>query len=130
MTTPHQHAMRFVLCGLALTAVPSAAQRRPNTLAACAPAPAAECTAFLRIDSAATEMIASAQTPGLAVGIVRNGELVFNKGYGKSNLELDTPVSASTVFPIFSITKTFTAAAILQLSERGRLSIDDKVSKF
>src|SRR4051812_29997803 len=101
-----------------LVAAPCLAQSPSASLERCAPPPASQCAVFNAIDSVARDMIATFQTPGLAVGVVRNGQLIFNKGYGKSNLELDVPVTPATVWPIFSITKTFTAAAILRLAER------------
>jgi CubicO group peptidase (beta-lactamase class C family) len=61
---------------------------------------------------------------------VQHGKLVFAKGYGRSNLELASSVSARTVFRIGSLTKQFTAAAVLRLAERGELKIDDKLSRY
>jgi CubicO group peptidase (beta-lactamase class C family) len=69
-------------------------------------------------------------TPGAAVLVARNGNIVFDKGYGLANLDAKTPITCDTRFRIGSITKQFTAAAILRLAEQGRLRIDDPVSKF
>lgn len=89
-----------------------------------------DCSALAAVDAAAQQLVSSARTPGLAVGIARGGQFVLAKGYGKANLETDTPVTVTTVFPIYSITKTFTAAAIMQLRDAGRLSLDDRVAKY
>ena len=62
--------------------------------------------------------------PGAAVMIVRDGEAIYKKGFGLANVEEETPVDASSNFRLASISKTFTAAAILQLVERGQLSLD------
>ncbi|HNP94086.1 MAG TPA: serine hydrolase [Cyclobacteriaceae bacterium] len=59
-----------------------------------------------------------------------NGELILSKGYGFRNIEKQTRNSSETIFDIGSITKQFTAAAILKLEMQGKLSTDDKISKF
>jgi CubicO group peptidase (beta-lactamase class C family) len=74
--------------------------------------------------------IASGWTAGGAVAISVRGQLVFVKGYGLANLETRTPVSPNTVFRIGSLTKQFTATALLLLAEDGALSVDDPVSKY
>ena len=68
--------------------------------------------------------------PGVALEIIRDGQAVKTAGYGVANLELNVPVSLETVFEIGSITKQFTAAGILLLAQEGRLSVDDKISKY
>lgn len=68
--------------------------------------------------------------PGMDVVITRNGAIVSNTSYGVRNVKSGTPVDAHTRFEIGSITKQFTAAAILQLAERGKLSLDDKLQKY
>ncbi|GAB4585652.1 hypothetical protein Ntsu_34840 [Nocardia sp. IFM 10818] len=61
---------------------------------------------------------------GLAVGVVRNGELEFFAGQGVADIESEQPVTPDTAFRIASITKTFTAIAVMQLWERGRVDLD------
>jgi CubicO group peptidase (beta-lactamase class C family) len=68
--------------------------------------------------------------PGAAVLIAKDGEVLLRKGYGLANLELGVPVRPETVFEIASVTKQFTAAAILLLQERGRLSMNDDITKY
>ena len=68
--------------------------------------------------------------PGLAVGLVHRGELLWGKGYGLANVEYAEPVTLDTRFRIASITKTFTAVAILQLCEADKLRLDDPVSQY
>jgi CubicO group peptidase (beta-lactamase class C family) len=68
--------------------------------------------------------------PGAAVLVLRDGQPVLRKGYGMANLELGTPVTPENVFEIGSITKQFTAAAILLLQERGRLRVEDPITKY
>ena len=83
-----------------------------------------------KIDAAAQEELASGRVAGAAVAVLRDGKLVFAKGYGHANLELAAPVNAKTVFRIGSLTKQFTAAGMLLLAEQGKLKIDDKLSLY
>jgi CubicO group peptidase (beta-lactamase class C family) len=69
-------------------------------------------------------------SPGCAVGISRNGAILYEHGYGMANLELGVPITPATVFPIASITKSFTAMSVLLAAEQGRLSLDDEVQKY
>ncbi|OIO30389.1 hypothetical protein AUJ77_03380 [Candidatus Nomurabacteria bacterium CG1_02_43_90] len=68
--------------------------------------------------------------PGLAVGIVHNGKLVYRKGFGYADVELKIPITPKTCFRIASISKTFTAVAIMQLVEQGKINLDDHVEKY
>ncbi len=68
--------------------------------------------------------------PGAAVLIAKDGQIVLRKGYGLANLELGVPMRPDMVFEIASVTKQFTAAAILLLQERGKLSVDDDITKY
>jgi CubicO group peptidase (beta-lactamase class C family) len=68
--------------------------------------------------------------PGLSVAVVQNGELVLAKGYGQANVELDAPCTADTVYQIGSITKQFTATAIMALVEEGKMALDDPIAKY
>jgi CubicO group peptidase (beta-lactamase class C family) len=65
--------------------------------------------------------------PGVAVLIHQPGELLLQKGYGLANLKTQKPISQHTLFELASVSKTFTATAILMLHDRGKLSIDDDV---
>ena len=69
-------------------------------------------------------------TPGAAVLIARGGKIKLEKGYGLARVESRLPVTSETRFRIGSITKQFTAAAILKLEEEGELSVNDPVSKY
>ena len=68
--------------------------------------------------------------PGAAIIAVKDGQIVFRTGYGLANLELDVPIAADTVFRLASITKQFTAVAILILMEQGRLALEDPITRF
>jgi len=66
--------------------------------------------------------------PGLALAIVKGGELVRAQGYGLANVEHDVPVTADTIFQSGSLGKQFTAAGILLLAEEGKLRLDDPLA--
>jgi len=68
--------------------------------------------------------------PGAAVIVVRNGAVIYRKGQGMANLELDVPIEPDMVFRLGSITKQFTAVAILMLAEQGKLHLDDSITTF
>lgn len=68
--------------------------------------------------------------PGCAVLIAKKGEVLLEKGYGTANLELNVPMKSEMVFRIGSITKQFTAIAILQLVDKGQIALTDSIQKF
>lgn len=71
----------------------------------------------------------STATPGCAVGVARGGALVFGRGYGMADLEHDAVITPDTIFEAGSVSKQFTAAAVLLLGRDGKLSLDDPVRK-
>jgi CubicO group peptidase (beta-lactamase class C family) len=86
--------------------------------------------AIAKIGAAARQFITDGCAPGISVAVVRDGHILFAKAYGMENLETGTPATSATVFRVGSITKEFTAAAIMLLAQNGKLSIDDQVSKY
>jgi CubicO group peptidase (beta-lactamase class C family) len=70
------------------------------------------------------------QLPGLAVVIVKDGKIVLAKGYGVKNIETKEPVDANTLFFIASNSKLFTGTALAHLEQQGKLSLNDKISKY
>ena len=68
--------------------------------------------------------------PGCAVGVYRAGRVLFARGYGMSDLERGTAITPHTVFDVGSITKQFTAAAIMSLVREGRASLDDTIGRY
>ncbi|RYZ21002.1 MAG: class A beta-lactamase-related serine hydrolase, partial [Chitinophagaceae bacterium] len=69
-------------------------------------------------------------SPGAALGIVRDGKLVFSRGYGMADLEHDVAINDSTIFYIGSVSKQFVTMCLLLLEEQGKLSLDDRVQKY
>lgn len=82
------------------------------------------------IDAAARAEIASHSTPGLAIGVVEDGLLVYGRGFGFANVENKRAATASTQFYAGSLSKQFTAACVLLLAQQKKLSLDDKVTKY
>ncbi|MBN1922800.1 MAG: beta-lactamase family protein [Anaerolineae bacterium] len=73
---------------------------------------------------------AKPDSPGFAVGIVYNNEIVFREGFGQATLEHYSPITADTVFDVGSMAKQFVGMAIALLEEKGRLSLSDKLRKY
>ena len=71
-----------------------------------------------------------ANAPGVSFLIAKDGKTIYRKAFGMANLELNVPMKPENVFEIGSITKQFTAIAILQLMEQGRLSLQDEITKY
>ncbi len=82
------------------------------------------------IQAIAAMMMNAGPYPGMAIGIWKNGEIFFEQGFGYADLEHKIPVTPDTVFPIASITKSFTALSIMQLVDAGKISLDDPVKKY
>jgi CubicO group peptidase (beta-lactamase class C family) len=81
-----------------------------------------------KIDS--TFALYTAQTPGIAVAVVKDGKVVFSKSYGMANLSHNIPITSQTVFNIASLSKQFTAFMIYLLEHEKRLSFEDDVRKY
>jgi CubicO group peptidase (beta-lactamase class C family) len=71
-----------------------------------------------------------ANSPGCALGVIRDGEFIYRKGYGTASLELGVPLSSRSVFYMGSVSKQFTAASVVLAAEQGHLSLDDNIRKF
>ena len=69
-------------------------------------------------------------TPGCAVGVAVNGQPALAKAYGMADLEHDVKITPDTIFEAGSVSKQFTAAAVLLLARDGKLSLDDPVRKY
>jgi D-alanyl-D-alanine carboxypeptidase len=76
------------------------------------------------------KMLVDSRVPSLSVAIVEHGKLAYAKAFGKASLDPDRVADPQTRYAVGSISKQFTAAAILLLAEQGKLSLDDRVSKY
>lgn len=97
-------------------ATPLAAQTRDTSVA----------TAIDRV----FDMYRGTEGPGCAVGVARNGQTIHARGYGMANLETRTPISVNSIFHVASVSKQFTAMAILLLERDGKLKLDDDIRKY
>jgi len=82
-----------------------------------------------KVDAFVREKMSANRIPGLSLAVVRDGKIVYSKGYGMANLELSTPTTEKTALAIYSITKTFTGVATMMLVEEGKVSLEDPISK-
>src|SRR6058998_2877497 len=83
-----------------------------------------------KIDAIVGAPINAGRVAGASVAVVKGNETIVTKGYGFADLELDVPTPPQATYEIGSITKQFTAAAILLLAEQGKLSLADEMTKF
>ncbi|MBA3406273.1 MAG: beta-lactamase family protein [Gemmatimonadaceae bacterium] len=103
----------------------------PRSIAAPAPPAIRSDTALARrIDSVVTALLPARLIPGAAVAVIRHDTLVYAAGFGVASLATGAPVSAGTVFQIASLTKPFTAMAILMLVEEGKVALDDPAARY
>jgi CubicO group peptidase (beta-lactamase class C family) len=75
-------------------------------------------------------LIKKENIPGAAVAVAQNGEIIYQKGFGVSDIITKQPVTPDTIFGIASITKSFTAMVIMQLAKQGMLSVNDPVTNY
>lgn len=81
-------------------------------------------------DSIVAAAIEEGQSVSFQVGVERTGDVIVERGYGTADLEHDIPASERTVYRLGSITKQFTASAIMQLVEQGKIALDDEITTF
>jgi D-alanyl-D-alanine carboxypeptidase len=100
--------------------------------------PASDCAASInlssdlrqKIDQAVNDVLTDTDVPSASVAIVEDGRIAYLQAYGDARLDPRKAARPEMRYSIGSISKQFTAAAILLLQERGKLSLDDKVAKF
>ncbi len=83
-----------------------------------------------RLDAMAGAGVREKRAVGIVAAVVKGHETLLLKAYGEADAESDVPMTVDTVLPIASVTKQFTAAAILQLRDQGKLSLDDDITKW
>ena len=81
-------------------------------------------------DRLAESLMRKYRIPGGAIAVMKDGKLVFARGYGYANREAREPLQPDSAFRVASLTKPITSAAILKLVEEGKLNLDDKVFDF
>jgi D-alanyl-D-alanine carboxypeptidase len=83
-----------------------------------------------RIDRLAIDEIHAGRAPGIAIGVVEDGRLVYERGFGFATISPHAPMTPDTEFYAGGLTREFTAAALLLLAQDGKLKLDDPVSKY
>ena len=117
----HAHLRRAATSLVAALLVPVFAPRAQSALS-----PAMRAS----VDSTAREVLAATGTPSASIAVVRYGTIVYRNAYGNARLDPQTPALTTMRYSIGSISKQFTATAILLLAERHKLSLDDKISRW
>jgi len=91
----------------------------------------AETTAdFSEIDAYIADLMQTYEVPGTAIALVKDGKIVYVKGYGTRNVDTQAPVTGDTLFAIGSISKSFTALAVLQLADAGKIDLDAPITDY
>ena len=83
-----------------------------------------------KVDDYIRSEMQSQQIPGLALAVIKDGQIVIAKGYGLANVEHQVPVKPETIFQSGSTGKQFTATAVMMLVEEGKLNLEDKITKY
>jgi CubicO group peptidase (beta-lactamase class C family) len=117
--SPEAHAQKRVATGSVPTATFADPERKQKLAAA-----------FPEIEKLFKAAIERVQMPGAVMGIIIDGELVWVKATGVRETSDNSPVTPDTVFRIASMTKSFTAVAILKLRDEGKLSLDDPAARY
>jgi len=91
-------------------------------------------TVMKKVEKLIVQQMVAVKSPGLVLTYVKDGKIIYQRCFGTKNREKDSqhmdPVTGETCFEIGSCTKSFTAAAILQLQEQGKLNVNDPVKKY
>jgi CubicO group peptidase (beta-lactamase class C family) len=83
-----------------------------------------------RVDSLARAYVAEHGSPGVSIQLVRGSDTLVSAGYGLADVEQRVPATAATVYRIGSVTKQFTAAAVMRLVEQGKVSLEDSIARY
>jgi CubicO group peptidase (beta-lactamase class C family) len=123
---------RFAPGFAAVVAAASLAASVPTATAELGPPPHAVLSRekLSAIDDFLNGEIAAGNIPGAIVLIQHHGQPVYFKSFGKRDVEAGTPMTADTIFPIHSVTKTITSLAAMMLVDQGKIALDDPVSKY
>ncbi len=83
-----------------------------------------------RLDAVVTQVASDHDVPGLSVALVRNGEVVYGRSLGVSNIDAGGAVTCRSLFHMASVTKTFVGIALMQLAERGKIDLDARIVDY
>jgi D-alanyl-D-alanine carboxypeptidase len=127
MSSPR--SLTFVAAAAAFTLALSDVGRAQQAQPASARAPS-RVALVARLDSIAADFLTQQPVSGMTIAVVSRGDTLLLKGYGERDREKHLPAEANTVYRIGSITKQFTAAAVMRLVERGTVKLDDPITKY
>lgn len=119
----------FVTAAIAAACGPPPTPTSPAVTAPAAAPTLASLTAD-DLDRFITATVAAQHAIGVTVGVMKDGQVIFAKGYGLARVADKTPVATETLFAVGSVTKQFTCAVALQLQQEGTLSFDDRIAKY
>jgi CubicO group peptidase (beta-lactamase class C family) len=85
---------------------------------------------FTELEKVIAAELPATNTPGASIAIVRGTQVIYAKGFGVANVETNAPVTPDMLFRLGSTTKMFTAAALVQLAEQGKLKMDEPMGKY
>src|SRR5689334_555953 len=117
----HIITILFLLLALIATAVSGSSVRAQTTTPP---------TDFGPVDATIQDLMALYDVPGVAVGLIKDGKVIYTRGYGVRNTQTQQPVTEDTIFAIGSVSKSFTALDIAQLVDAGKLNLDAPVITY
>ena len=120
----------FLVFALALTTPLSVAQQSRKNISVPTSSRSSENDELVKAVDSIAEKALSRPITGLSIGIMKEGRIVLSRGYGFSELEKKLAATEQTRYQIGSITKQFTAAAIMRLAEQKKLRLDDSITKY
>jgi CubicO group peptidase (beta-lactamase class C family) len=129
----HRYSRREFLCrnlyaGLVLSGVSTAARAQQHDKPASLPTTGHDNPNLASFDKLMVSFVKEQRVPGASLAVTRKQRLVYARGFGFADVEKKTPVEPDALFRIASITKPFTAVAILHLVDQGKLRLTDKVT--
>jgi CubicO group peptidase (beta-lactamase class C family) len=83
-----------------------------------------------QVDKYISEQMTKYHIPGLSLAVIKDEQIIYQKGYGFANVELSVPAGAESIYMIGSITKNFTASAVMLLVEEGKIVLDEKITEY
>lgn len=122
--------MKIVAIVLLLCSVSDPLLKQTRVFCQASSTPTAQVLQTEKLDSYIAQQMQARRIPGLALAVVEGGKITYKRAYGIANLETDIPVKTNSIFHIASVTKQFTAAAIMMLVEEEKVRLDDPIVKY
>lgn len=116
-------AVPLILCVLLVS-------DRAQTVNSTAPADSEVARLQAELEPRVNAEIQQQHLPGLAIGVIKDGKLIYAKGFGVAKLGGKTPVTSQSLFHMASVTKTFVATAVMQLTEKGKIDLDAPLTRY